>query len=176
MSTTDRVRIGPPVEAKRRLVLDAVRRSGELHRPWVSPPATDQAFDSWLARQATPAFEGFLIQLADGDQLVGFCNLSYIVRGDLGSAFMGFAAVEGFQSQGYMREGLDLVLDEAFGRVGLHRVEANVQPGNEASRRLVARLGFVREGFSESYLKIDGEWRDHERWAIRQELRRPPRG
>jgi ribosomal-protein-alanine N-acetyltransferase len=174
VSAVSRVRIGPPTEAQRRIVLDAVRRSQRLHDPWVAPPTTDQAYDSWLTRQATPSFEGFLITLAGEAQLVGFCNLSYIVRGDLGSAFMGFAAVDGFQGQGYMREGLDLVLDQAFGRIGLHRVEANVQPGNEPSRVLVARLGFVKEGFSESYLRVGGEWRDHERWAIRAELREPP--
>ena len=173
MSQPSRVEIGPPTEAKRQIVLEAVRRSEALHTPWVSPPATDQAYDSWLARQKTDSFEGFLFQpVGDESQLVGFCNLSWIIRGDLGGAFMGFAAVEGFQGQGYMREGIDLVLDRAFGRIGLHRVEANVQPANEPSRALVARLGFVKEGFSESYLRVGGEWRDHERWAIRKDLRR----
>jgi ribosomal-protein-alanine N-acetyltransferase len=53
-----------------------------------------------------------------------------------------------------------------FGDLGLHRVEANIQPGNTRSIGLVQRLGFEKEGFSRRYLKVGGEWRDHERWAL----------
>jgi ribosomal-protein-alanine N-acetyltransferase len=68
-----------------------------------------------------------------------------------------------------MREGLRLVVRHAFGALGLHRLEANIQPKNRASIRLVKRAGFTREGFSPRYLKILGRWRDHERWAITAE-------
>jgi ribosomal-protein-alanine N-acetyltransferase len=68
-----------------------------------------------------------------------------------------------------MGEGIQLVLAHAFEDLGLHRIEANIQPGNHRSIALVRRAGFVREGFSERYLLIDGRWRDHERWAIRVE-------
>lgn len=166
-----RVRTAPPTDADRAEFIEAMARSRGLHDPWVHPATTDEAYDELLERQAGPAFEGFLIRQVDDDALVGFCNLSNIFRRDLQSAFMGFAAVEGFQGRGLMKEGLGLVLDDAFGRLGLHRVEANVQPDNLPSRRLVERLGFVREGFSEDYLKVGGQWRDHERWAIRAEIR-----
>ncbi len=68
-----------------------------------------------------------------------------------------------------MTEGLELVLREAFTTLKLHRIEANIQPGNAPSIALVARCGFVKEGFSERYLKVGGRWADHERWAIRSE-------
>jgi ribosomal-protein-alanine N-acetyltransferase len=65
-----------------------------------------------------------------------------------------------------MGEALQQVIRIAFGRLGLHRLEANIQPNNEASIALVRACGFRKEGFSPRYLKIRGRWRDHERWAI----------
>tara|TARA_R110002167_G_scaffold68996_1_gene194675 strand:+ start:643 stop:834 length:192 start_codon:yes stop_codon:yes gene_type:complete len=50
--------------------------------------------------------------------------------------------------------------------LNLHRLEANIQPDNIASIKLVANNGFIKEGFSRNYLKVGGvEWKDHERWA-----------
>jgi ribosomal-protein-alanine N-acetyltransferase len=57
-------------------------------------------------------------------------------------------------------------MDDAFTRLELHRLEANIQPANLASITLVKRLGFHLEGLSPRYLKIAGHWRDHERWAL----------
>jgi [ribosomal protein S5]-alanine N-acetyltransferase len=69
-----------------------------------------------------------------------------------------------------MSEALALVLEYAFTELRLHRLEANIQPGNGASLRLIQRTGFRREGLAPAMLFIDGAWRDHERWAITREM------
>jgi ribosomal-protein-alanine N-acetyltransferase len=174
-SRESELHLAAPSEDRRRQVLEALRRSRRLHRPWVYAPQTDAGYDRWLERQATDEFEGFLILRRSDDALVGICNLSQIIRDPLQGAFIGFGAVEGFAGRGYMRAGVALVLAQAFGRLRLHRVEANVQPGNTASRALVRSLGFVLEGYSERYVKVGGRWRDHERWALRAEIWRAMR-
>jgi RimJ/RimL family protein N-acetyltransferase len=98
--------------------------------------------------------------------IAGVFNLSEIVRGCFQNAYLGFYAVEGFDGQGYMSAGLKLILAEAFNTIKLHRIEANVQPDNTKSLNLIGANGFKKEGFSPRYLKINDEWRDHERWAI----------
>jgi ribosomal-protein-alanine N-acetyltransferase len=98
--------------------------------------------------------------------MLGVFNLSQIFRGNFRSAYLGYYGHAAFVGQGYMREGLELVVRYAFAKLGLHRIEANIQPGNLRSRALVERCGFVKEGFSPRYLKVAGRWRDHERWAI----------
>jgi ribosomal-protein-alanine N-acetyltransferase len=74
-----------------------------------------------------------------------------------------------------MTEGMRAVLAQAFGPLKLHRLEANIQPGNVASIALARRCGFACEGFSPRYLKVAGRWRDHERWAIHAEAWRAER-
>ena len=81
-------------------------------------------------------------------------------------AYLGYYALAPFAGRGLMREGVELLLTHAFGPLALHRVEANVQPDNAASLRLVERVGFAREGYSRRYVKIAGQWRDHVRYAL----------
>lgn len=65
-----------------------------------------------------------------------------------------------------MSSALRLVIDVAFTEAGLHRPEANTQPDNEASRRLMMRLGFRSEGIARRLLRVNDEWHDHERIAL----------
>lgn len=152
--------------------LAAVRRSRRLHRPWVHPPRDTDAFADWRRRCRGPDHAGFLVLAPDGEP-AGVVNLNHIVRGALRSAYLGFYAFEPYAGRGLMCDAVGQAVRGAFGPLGLHRVEANVQPDNTASLALIRRLGFRREGFSPRYLKIAGRWRDHERWALLAEDWKP---
>ncbi len=160
------VSIGPPTADDREAFLEAVARSKALHGQWISPPVTEAAFAEYLARISHDDHVGFFIRLIETDEIAGVVNISNIVREPLSSAFFGFYALEPCANQGYMKAGLRLVLERAFGELALHRLEANIQPTNPASIALVRACGFRQEGFSPKYLQIAGDWRDHERWAL----------
>ena len=148
--------------------LAAVSRSPKLHRHWVTPPRTAQAFRKYVKRFQVPSQVAYLVRTGAGE-IAGVIHIMEIVRKIFRSGYLGYYAFEPHDGQGYMTEGLRAVISRAFGRMRLHRLEANIQPGNEPSRRLVQRLGFRCEGFSPRYLKIAGKWRDHERWALTAE-------
>ncbi len=164
-----RVQLRPPTSADGDAFLSAMRASRKLHRPWLSVQVTPERFQSLLKRVDDDRMEPMLACRLDDDAIVGFFNISEIVRGPFQSAFLGYGAVAAFAGRGYMTEAMQLLLAHAFTDLRLHRLEANIQPGNTASIALVRRAGFVHEGFSERYLKVGGRWRDHERWAIRAE-------
>src|SRR5262245_55811905 len=142
------------------------RASRRLHRDLASPPVTPRQFAIYLKRRRRQDSERFLICRVSDGAIVGGINLSEIVRGNFHSAYLGYQIGEPFTRRGYMTEALQLALRFAFGRLHLHRVEANIQSGNRASIALVRRAGFRCEGFSRRYLKIVGRWRDHDRWAL----------
>jgi len=155
-----------PERADAREFVRAAKASVELHRPWVFPALSAKGFEEYLVRIQNSRHEGYFVCRKSDDALVGVINLSEIVRGSLQGAFVGYWGVDGMVGQGLMTEGLALVLDEAFDSVALHRLEINIQPDNVRSIALVRRLGFRKEGFSPKYLKINGKWCDHERWAM----------
>lgn len=154
------------------------RESRELHRPWLFPPTGPDTYAAYATVLIEdPSKAGFLVcerygAGAGGDGAVaGFININNIVIGGFRCGALGYGAFAHAAGRGLMAEGLELVLRYAFGPLGLHRLEANVQPGNQASIALVRRAGFRLEGFSPDFLFIDGAWRDHERWAITAEMR-----
>ena len=169
MAPKSRVVIAPPTERDEVEFLARMRSSRQFHRPWISMPTTSTAYAAYLDRSRLETTAFFLARRREDSAIVGFLNISEIVRGRLQSGYLGYGGVAEFAGRGYLTEALELVLREAFGPLGLHRLEANVQPGNEPSIALAQRCGFAREGYSPRYLKIGGRWRDHERWAITRE-------
>jgi [ribosomal protein S5]-alanine N-acetyltransferase len=177
---TDRRKPKPPRPSRRVYLRDLasgdckeflriVHASRDFHRPWVYPPETQAAFTAYLRATKSGACVRLLICRRSDDRIAGLASLSQIFRGGFQNAYLGFWASAGFAGQGYMTEGLLMVLRRAFTTLKLHRLEANVQPTNEPSKALIKRCGFRYEGFSPRYLKIGGQWRDHERWAMHRE-------
>jgi len=144
----------------------AARRSRGLHHPWLLAPSSPEEYAGYLRKVRRRDSSGYLIcDRASGD-IAGYVTISGIVLGALRGGYLGYAAFQPYSGTGHASAGVALVIDHAFSAGGLHRLEANIQPGNEPSRRVARTLGFRLEGFSPDYLFIDGAWRDHERWAI----------
>lgn len=148
--------------------LKAMLSSQSLHHPWVESPTTSQAFDDYWKRFQQPNQKSYLVCDELGN-IVGVFNLSEIVRGAFQNAFLGFYGINEFTGKGYMSAGLKLIQKKVFEELGLHRLEANIQPENTRSIQLIKSNGFRYEGFSPRYLKINGEWRGHEHWAVTAE-------
>ena len=161
-----RVGIRRPREEDCDEFLALTRASAAFHHPWGEYPQTVEQFREYLERRRQPDHDGFLVCERDSGAIAGVVNLNAIVRGFFQSAYLGYYVFEPYARKGYMTEGMRLVTKIAFGELGLHRLEANIQPGNVASIALVRKLGFRCEGYSPRYLKVLGEWRDHERWAL----------
>jgi ribosomal-protein-alanine N-acetyltransferase len=146
--------------------LALARDSRELHRPWTYPPERPDQFDELYARSRREDTVCLLACLHEGGEIAGVLIVSQIVRGAFQSAYLGYYAHARHAGQGYMREAMGQTVAHAFGPLGLHRLEANIQPANRASIALARSAGFRLEGFSPRYLLIGGQWRDHERYAI----------
>lgn len=145
--------------------LQLMRISETLHEPWITPPASESSFHNYLNRAAREDHEGLLICHKKDDAITGVVNINNIVRGSFLSATLGYYVGAPYAGQGLMREGMELVKNYAFYTIGLHRLEANIQPENKRSIALVKQCGFVKEGLSHNFLFIENAWRDHERWT-----------
>ncbi|MFF3862478.1 GNAT family N-acetyltransferase [Streptomyces sp. NPDC002209] len=153
-----------------------VHESRDLHHPWLSPPATIEEYEPYATRLIEGGSRaGFLVCERETGAIAGFVNVNNIVRGAFDCGALGYGAFAHAAGRGLFREALGVVVAHAFapedeGGLGLHRLEANIQPGNAASLALVRGAGFRLEGFSPDFLFVEGAWRDHERWAITAEM------
>lgn len=136
------------------------------HGPWVQTFTTMDGFHEWFGLQATGANAGFIARDIASGGIAGVTNLSQIFLKGFQNAYLSYYGMAAFAGQGLMTEALRMTTAYAFAEIGLHRLEANIQPANRRSIDLVKRIGFRKEGYSPRYLKIDGVWCDHERWAL----------
>jgi len=162
------LKLREPNESDELAFLAAMQKSQSLHYPWINSLLTSENFNEYLSKSTLPVNK-FYFLIDEKENLIGVFNLSEIVYGCFQNAYLGFYVIAGYEGKGLMSQGLKLVLKKTFKELGLHRIEANIQPENTQSINLVKRNGFRKEGFSPRYLKINNVWRDHERWAMAYE-------
>lgn len=112
----------------------------------------------------------FIIEV-DG-ALAGQINVANILYGSVSSATIGYWIGKDFAGRGAMPIAVALTIDYLFDELGLHRVEIDIRPENEASLRVVEKLRLREEGLKERFIHIDGQWRDHRVFAITSEERK----
>jgi len=103
----------------------------------------------------------FLIFKTDDKTLLGGINVGNVRRGVAQSASLGYWIGEKYSRNGYMKEALKLLIPSLFVDLRLNRIEAATLEENIASKNLLKKIGFKKEGVLRKYLKINGTWRDH---------------
>jgi len=171
----DRVEVRPPAPADEGAYAAAVTRSAQRLSEFAVPDPYN--LPAIIASQSATyrTFMVHALEPEDGHGLVGRANVANVVRGSFNSATIGYDAYDPYVGKGLFAEGLQLILDLVFGDepqgMGLHRIEANIQPANVRSAGLVRSLGFTHEGFSRDFLNLPGTdgrrtWRDHDRYTM----------
>jgi ribosomal-protein-alanine N-acetyltransferase len=104
-----------------------------------------------------------------GNELAGQLTVGSIVRGSTRSALIGYWIDQKFAGRSIVPTALAMAVDHSFHVVGLHRLEAGIQPENHASRRVMEKLGFHEEGLRRGLVHVNGAWRDHLCYALTAE-------
>lgn len=143
---TKRVYLAAPSIEDAEHFLIEVHDSQDLHYPWVEAPKTLEQYQTYLHSIDNLKKFSFFIKHAMNDKIVGVVNISEVVRGCFQSGYLGFYAMKKYSGQGFMSEGLQLIVDHAFFNLKLHRLEANIQPDNHNSKFLVKSKKFRYEG------------------------------
>lgn len=142
----------------------AMMSDPQAMRYWATPPMTDIAeAEAIVASAKATAADGSYLELgierlSDG-AFLGKCILFHF-HAVSRRAEVGYILAREHWGAGYMHEALTLLLDYGFGPLGLHRVEADIDPRNDGSRRTLERLGFAREGVLRERWIINGEISD----------------
>jgi ribosomal-protein-alanine N-acetyltransferase len=170
---TDRLTLRLPRHADFRSWAALRSASCDFLTPWEPAWASDhlsrKAFTNrvyWAHRaisqgSAVPLF----IHLREGEVLLGAITLDNIRRGPAQAGTLGYWIGERYARHGYMRETIEAVVHYAFRSLDLSRIEAACLPENAASRGVLEKTGFKYEGVAQSYLQINGRWRNHVLYA-----------
>ena len=98
--------------------------------------------------------------------LAGQLTISGITHGSASWAQAGYWVDQRWAGRGIIPTALALAVDHCFFTLHLHRMEVAIRPENVRSLRVVEKLGFRHEGCRARYMHVDGDWRDHEMFAL----------
>jgi ribosomal-protein-alanine N-acetyltransferase len=171
---TERMVLRQPSDVDASTVLPFYKANRVFHAPWEPLRSEDfyqeDTINKMLKRQAVENTNGVALHLYlqrhQETEVIGTVSLSNIIYGPFLSCFLGYRMARCETCHGYMTEAVQKVVSLAFSHYGLHRIEANIMPGNHASVRLIEKLGFMYEGYSSRYLKIAGQWEGHSRYVL----------
>ncbi|HLT24478.1 MAG TPA: GNAT family N-acetyltransferase [Ignavibacteria bacterium] len=174
---TERLVIKLLDESFSKQVLEYHTRNKDFFRPYVSDPApaffTDLFTKRMLRKYVREFTEGlslklYLFEKSDTglNRVIGDIGFTQIVREPFLSCFLGYKIDEEENGKGYASEALKVCIDYVFNVMKLHRIEANIVPGNLPSIKLVGKLGFINEGLSKKYLRLNGVWQDHLHYVL----------
>lgn len=170
---TERMTLRSPQHADFRAWTALRRASKDFLVPWEPTWASDhltrKAFTNrvyWAQRSISQgsAVPLFLFRREE-ETLLGAITLDNIWRGPAQSGTLGYWVGEVHARQGYMREAIEAVVHYAFTELDLSRIQAACLPENAASRGVLEKSGFKYEGVAQSYLQINGRWRNHVLYA-----------
>lgn len=162
----DIVEIRPVVRSDASELIRGNIASCAYHKPWLRAFNDGEGFNKWFSGLISGANIGLIAHEVTSGSVIGVIDLNEISLKNFQSAYLGYYGMVDLAGRGLMKEAVRKAVCYAFAEVGLHRLEASIQPANIRSIELIKRIGFRREGFSPKYLMIDGVWCDHEHWAL----------
>lgn len=169
---TERMVLRLPTHADCRAWVALRTESRDFLTPWEPVWADDhlsqKSFSNrvyWAQRASGNGTALPLFLLRRDGTLLGAITLDNIRRGPSQSASIGYWIGAPFARHGYMREAITALVHHAFTLMDLSRIEAGCLPENAASRGVLEKAGFKYEGVAQSYLQINGRWRNHVLYA-----------
>ena len=172
--TGDRIFIRFFENADAEALLDLHLRNGEFFQKY--SPTFDEDFytldsklkyiDHCIKQGEEEKGYSFGIFLKDSEKLIGDVSLFHIFRGPLQKCLVGYSLDQQFNGKGYTTEAVSLAVEFAFHELKLHRVEAGAMLSNPGSMRVLEKAGFHREGIEQKGVKVNGQWEDHQIFAI----------
>jgi [ribosomal protein S5]-alanine N-acetyltransferase len=124
--------------------------------PWIEIAQARIYISRCLAGMNSGEIFPWVIAERSSDRLIGAMTL-FSLHADQLRAEIGYSLSPDYQGRGLATEALRAGLAHAFDDLGLVRVEADIDPRNEASWRLLERIGFQREGLLRKRWRVNGE-------------------